>query len=315
MTLTHPTRLVYRPVDSQLGFLPEGPYSLGPNRFSWITIQRSPTSTRGALHLYEYGVGNRTIELPGRPGFAFPTSNPARFLVGLERSIVIVDINTLAVETIADSIDTHTEGTIINDAVLFADGLVFGCKDLKFAEHKAGLYFLRHRDHRLFQLRRDQLCSNGKVIRPIAGTKWELLDIDTPTRKVVRYELDSLSGKLSEPTVALDLAQVTGFPDGMIQVPGKDEVIIAMFNPEPANAGYALRFELGDPTIKEAWEVPSSPQVTCPQLVQVDSEIRLVLTTAAENMSPEKLAAHPNAGSLFDAPVSFDSIGDQPVWD
>lgn len=315
MATTHSTRLIHRPTETRWGFLPEGPYSLGPGRFSWITIQTCPNSTHGALHLFDYELGNRTIELPGRPGFAFPTSNASRFIVGLERSVVIVDINSLAIETVADSIDAHTEGTIINDAVVFADGLVFGCKDLKFAEHKAGLYFLRHRDHRLFQLRRDQLCSNGKIMRPLSGSRWELLDIDTPTRKVVRYELDSETGKLSEPTVALDLAKVTGFPDGMIQVPGKDEVIIAMFNPEPANAGYALQFKLGSDEIIQAWEVPGSPQVTCPQLVKVGSEILLVLTTAAENMSPEKMAAHPNAGCLFDAPVDFGSIGEQPIWD
>ena len=315
MTTTHETRLLFRPTDSQWGYLPEGPVSLGPGRFSWITIQTSPSSEQGALHCFDYGAGNTTYPLPGRPGFAFPTASEHQFLIGLERSVVLFDTDTGKLETLADNIDSHTTGTIINDAVVFSEGLVFGGKDLEFKQHKSGLYFLRRRDRRLFQLRRDQLCSNGKFIRPLAGDRYELFDIDTPTQKVMRYELNVATGELSAGSVALDVAAVTGFPDGMIQVPGRDEVIIAMFNPEPASVGYALRFALGSDAILEAWEVQASPQVTCPQLVENQGETRLVLTTAAENMSPERLAEHPNAGCLFDGPIAVESIGDQPRVD
>ena len=315
MTPTHDARLLLRPVDPSWGYLPEGPYSIGPNRCSWITIQTAPDSTTGLLHRLDLQTGaNEAYPLPGRPGFAFPTNREGVFLVGLERRIVLWSVIDRSLTSLTEEIDPHTSGTIINDAVVFEDGLIFGAKDLTFSERKAGLYFLRHRDLRLFPLRRDQVCSNGKIARRLAPGKWELLDIDTPTRQVVRYELDVESGTLSEPTVALDLKQVVGFPDGMIQVPGKEEVIIAMFDPEPAEAGHAIRFSLKTGEAIERWRCAGSPQVTCPQLVAVGDRIQLVLTTAAENLSAERRALHVNAGCLFVADVDFTSIGDQPIW-
>ncbi len=57
----------------------------------------------------------------------------------------------------------------------------------------------------------DQICSNGKaVIEQPDGKLW-LLDIDTPTRKIVRYELDIDAGKVSNEVTAVDLASATVF--------------------------------------------------------------------------------------------------------
>lgn len=68
---------------------------------------------------------------------------------------------------------------------------MFGTKDTKFdMEAKlAQLYLYTVDDNRISVLADKQVCSNGKVIAtdergPI------LYDIDTPTRKVVRYRLD-----------------------------------------------------------------------------------------------------------------------------
>ncbi|MEE3076419.1 MAG: SMP-30/gluconolactonase/LRE family protein, partial [Planctomycetota bacterium] len=63
------------------------------------------------------------------------------------------------------------------------------------------------------------------------------------------------------------------------------------------------------------WEIPGSPQVTCPQLLRIGGEVKLVLTTAAENMSEEKMAEHPNAGCLFVGEIDVDELGKQPRWE
>ncbi|HRF02528.1 MAG TPA: SMP-30/gluconolactonase/LRE family protein [Pirellulaceae bacterium] len=317
---TRTTELLHRPQPSSWGYLPEGPYSLGTNRFSWITIQTSPDSKSGALHRFDLSTGSDVVSpLPGRPGFAFPTDREGVFLIGLERHVVLFDTRDGSIERLTDEIDADEPGTIINDAVVFDDGVVFGAKELTFTRAVAGLYFLRRRDRKLFKLRGDQTCSNGKIANRLSDGRWELLDIDTPTRRVVRYELDVERGTLTQPTLALDLSHVTGYPDGMIAVPGRREVIIAMFDPEPAEAGHAIRFELGSGRVVERWQVAGSPQVTCPQLIEAvgadgSRRIRLVLTTAAENLGPERLARHPNAGCLFVAETEFTTIGDQPIW-
>jgi sugar lactone lactonase YvrE len=313
---TSTAEVLYRPTDEQLRFLPEGPYSLGDDRLSWVSIQFSPESQIGALNLLNTSTGvNESHPLPGRPGFAFPTTDDQVFIVGLERQVVLYDIRKGVVDVLADEIDGEISGTIINDGVLLRDGVVFGCKDTSFTEHKAGLYFLRRSDRRLFTLRTDQLCSNGKVTHPLGGDRFELLDIDTPTKKVVRYELDTDTGELTEATVSIDLADDIAFPDGMIELPGQDAVVIAMFNPESAEMGHAKRFCLKTGDLDGVWEVPGSPQVTCPQLARIRGEVKLVLTTAAENMSDEKKAEHPNAGCLFVADIDLDDIGEAPRWE
>ena len=45
--------------------------------------------------------------------------------------------------------------------------------------------------------------------------------------------------------------------------------------------------------------VSGSPQVTCPLLWDSPEGTRLVVTTAAENMSAEKLTEYPLAGAMF----------------
>ena len=313
---TSTAEVLYRPSDEQLRFLPEGPYSIGNDRLSWVSIQFSPESTVGALNLLDTTTGkNESHPLPGRPGFAFPTTDDQIFVVGLERQVVLYDLRKGVVDVLAEDIDGHTQGTIINDGVLLRDGVVFGCKDTSFEEHKAGLYFLRASDRRLFTLRSDQLCSNGKVTHPLGGDRFELLDIDTPTKKVVRYELDTDTGELTDATVSLDLNEDLAFPDGMIEVPGKHAVIIAMFNPESAEMGHAKQFCLNTGELEQVWEIPGSPQVTCPQLLRIGGEVKLLLTTAAENMSEEKLAEHPNAGCLFVGEIDVDELGKQPRWE
>ena len=55
-------------------------------------------------------------------------------------------------------------------------------------------------------------------------------------------------------------------------------------------------------------------QVTCPQWLPGHSGTQLVLTTAAEHLTTERLAQQPNAGCLFVAPAAFAKTPHAPVW-
>ena len=307
-------RLLHRPA-GEYAWLPEGPRALAPGRLAWITIQCGAESRRGALHVLTTGRGeNRTWDLPGRPGFVFATDRDGVFLLGMDRSVGLYDTQARRFTALVDGLDAHTTGTIVNDAVLCAAGLVFGMKDTEFREAKAGLWFLRRRDLRLFELRRDQLCSNGKVVRELPGGRIELFDIDSPTRVVMRYELDVGSGSLSAGTIALDLRGERAVPDGMVAVPGTDEVVIALFDPGPAAAGRALQCSLRTGQVLREFSTPGAAQVTCPQWLPANGGAQLVLTTAAENLTPERLAQQPNAGCLFVAPAPFADVPKAPIW-
>jgi sugar lactone lactonase YvrE len=253
---------------------------------------------------------NRCWPLPGRPGFAFPTEQPGLFLVGIERRVYLFDRTTGECRPVSDEVDVGVEGTIINDAVPFAGGIVLGTKDLAFAEKKAGLYLWRINDQSLVQLRDDQVCSNGKVIWP-DGDSWRLLDIDTPTQTVVEYQLDVEQGTLSEERVVLDLTELEIFPDGMVATEDHRSVIIAFYNPGDAPYGVVRQYRLETGALECEWQLAGSPQVTCPLLIELKDEVRLLATTAAENMSAERLARYPQAGCLYTASTGLKRAGSE----
>lgn len=308
------TDVLLRPDSEALRFLPEGPYPIGGGRISWVGIQHGADATSGSLNILELASGQiQTFDLPGRPGFAFPTDHDGVFVTGLERQVGLFDIADSSFKPIGDAVEADVEGTIINDAVAFSGGLIFGCKDLKFEEAKAGLYLWRRSDGAILHLRSDQTCSNGKIVFG-EENQVTLLDIDTPTKTVVRYELDVAAGTLSEAEVVVDLRDGDVFPDGMIATPDGMSVIIAFYNPADASHGEAKQFSLKNGETEAVWRTEKSPRVTCPQLIDYEGSIRLVLTTADEGMSPEQQAQHTNAGALFIGETEFDSLPDQPVF-
>src|SRR4029079_7082413 len=97
-------------------------------------------------------------------------------------------------------------------------------------------------DNRVSLLVDKQTCSNGKVFAT-DDRGLVLFEIDTPTRKVVRYRLDVASRKATFDGVALDLADQVGFPDGMCAC-GDGTVIVAFYNPDFAEDGQAIRFDI-----------------------------------------------------------------------
>jgi sugar lactone lactonase YvrE len=314
MTITINAQVLLRPQSSELRFLPEGPYPLGENRFSWVAIQHGGNAKHGSLNIYDATSKQSTsFPLPGRPGFAFPTNRDGVFVVGCERAVGLFSTIDGSWKELTSGIDSYCENTIINDGVTWDGNLIFGCKDLEFKTKKAGLYLFRGRDQKLIQLRNDQICSNGKVILK-DGNKTFLLDIDSPTRQVVSYEVDVEAGKLSNPMVILDLTSDPAVPDGMIITPDSKSLIISMFNPNPAPHGETRQYRLSDGQLVKTYKLDRSPQNTCPQLVKLGGKVHLVITTAVEHMSAEQQGDAINAGCLFHSETEWSDISDSPTF-
>lgn len=311
------TRVLHTPAEEAWRFLPEGPYRCADGRISWVAIQHGRSATTGSLHLLSRSATatqDQCFPLPGRPGFAFPTSDPQRFVVGLERAVVLFNTQDGTLETLCDGIDSSVEQTIINDGVVFDGHLVFGCKDLKFAEKKAGLYLLRRGERRAELLDQNQVCSNGKAVVPEGNGRYTLYDIDSPSKQVLAWKLDVPAGRLSSPRVVVDMTAGPVFPDGMILTPDGRSVIIAFYDPRDVEQGEARQYSLATGELEQVWTCPQSPRVTCPQLVVHDGRIELLLTTADEGMAPELRARCPNAGCLFVGPTSFTTLNDGPAF-
>lgn len=303
------------PMSSQLRFLPEGPYPLGPNQLSWVGIQHGATATQGSLNLLDLKtMQNTSLDLPGRPGFAFPCQTPGQFIVGCERSLGLFDTNDQSWQELIGGVDDDVTNTIINDGLVYQDNLIFGTKDLEFATKKAGLYLYRGSDNQLIRLRDDQLCSNGKATVVVDG-QLSLIDIDSPTRQIVRYPLDIQAGTLGTREVIIDLTDDPAVPDGMILTPDGTRLIVAMFLPQAATFGETRMYDLASGELLVTWRTPLSSQNTCPALVELDGQLKLVITTAVENMTAEDQAMCSNAGKLFigDSTLEYAPL-DAPVF-
>ncbi|MEZ6122396.1 MAG: SMP-30/gluconolactonase/LRE family protein [Planctomycetaceae bacterium] len=306
-------RVLFHPPTAALRFLPEGPYSLPDGRLSWVGIQHGADSRVGSLNILDPATGqNQSCELPGRPGFAFPTTRPNVFVCGVEREVGLFDCRTNTWTPVAGNIDAAVDNTIINDGMVYGDSLIFGCKELEFKTKKAGLYLLKS-DGSLVQLRNDQICSNGKaIISDSAGLR--LIDIDSPSKQITSSRLDLNSGTVSDHRVIVDLTSEDVFPDGMIVTPDGASLIVALYDPGDPPAGAARQYSLTSGQLEAVWTCPGSPRVTCPQLIHYDGSVKLILTTAVEHMDADQQARHPNAGCLFIGETSFSDVSEQPLY-
>ncbi len=297
------------PDSAALRYLPEGPYPIGPGRFSWVGIQHGPEAIVGSLNRYDLQSGiNESVDLPGRPGFAFPCRSPDQFVVGCERSLGIIDLASGRWQPFCEGVDADVDNTIINDGIVYQDNLIFGTKDLEFATRKAGLYLYRGADARLFRLRDDQICSNGKAMLS-TGDGLRLIDIDSPTHTVVMYRIDIQAATLGLPDTVLDFAGDPAVPDGAILTPDGSGMIVSMFRPEAADHGETRLYDIATGTLRCVWQTPGSPQNTCPALVRHDGALKLIITTAVEHMSVADQKACPNAGKIFIADTDFADDG------
>ncbi|TWU60070.1 SMP-30/Gluconolaconase/LRE-like region [Rubripirellula tenax] len=300
MTEIRQARSLRFPTTDSLRFLPEGPIPIGPGKFSWVGIQHGGDSKVGSLNLYDFATrNNRSFELPGRPGFALPCRTNGSFVVGCERTLGIFDTLTNDWMPFCEGVDDDVTNTIINDGLVYEDNLIFGTKDLEFATKKAGLYLYRGSDSKLIRLRDDQICSNGKAIIQGDDGNLTLFDIDSPTRKIVRYPIDIAAGKLGSPMTVIDFDGDPAVPDGMILTPDGTGIIVAMFHPGVADFGQTRLYDRESGELKCTWQTPGSPQNTCPALVSFEGGLKLVITTAVENFSPADRDACPNAGYIF----------------
>lgn len=288
------------PETDPLRYLPEGPIPLSDSRFSWVGIQHGADAKTGSLNIYDLSTErNESFDLPGRPGFALPCETVDTFVVGCERSLGFFNTASRSWQPFCEGIDADVANTIINDGTAFQDNLIFGTKDLEFATKKAGLYLYRGSDKALIRLRDDQICSNGKAIVSDRDGGLSLLDIDSPTRQVVRYPIDLRAGHLGEAQVVVDFAGDPAVPDGAILTPDQTGIIVAMFRPEAAEYGETRLYDLSTGELKCTWQTAGSPQNTCPALVRHDGGLKLVITTAVEHMSPADQDKCPHAGQLF----------------
>lgn len=307
---TREAKLLFRPDEAELLFLPEGPMGIAADRISWVAIQHGSDSTVGSINTLDRQGNHARHDLPERPGFAFPVNDGQEFIVGVSGRVQHFHVASGELTPLSDEIEADEPATIINDGMIFDGGVIFGSKHLAFSEPVAGLYLWREGSTEVTTLRDGQTCSNGKDLRQVDGQAL-LLDIDTPTFQIVEYPVDLEQGVLGRGRLVVDLENESLYPDGMVITPDGKSLIVAIYNPNPRpdTPGEVRQYSLaGQNQLEIVWKLPAAPQVTCPQLVEWDGKVQLLITTAVEHMDDDKLAQHSNSGGLFLAETEFANV-------
>ncbi|MBM3739023.1 MAG: SMP-30/gluconolactonase/LRE family protein [Acidobacteria bacterium] len=308
--------LFFEPPSAALRFLPECPRRLinfpgGEPLLGWVAIQHSAADETGSFNILNLRTMENTVyPLPGRPGFFCETVEPGVLLIGLERRLVLY--NALTGQVFDPGwIATADERCIVNDGLPVPGGVIFGTKHLAFSEHIAEIYYFEAAHHRIHRLAGGQVCSNGKHLYQQDGAAY-LADICSMSKVVSRYRADLAAGSLVYDGVIADFTAGGVFPDGMKPVPDGSALVVAFYDPRPSDRGYARQYNLitGEPEAE--WELPGSPRVTCPEIIELDGEIRILFTTAVEGMPDPIQRLAPHAGSMFIAPTPWTSLPPPP---
>jgi sugar lactone lactonase YvrE len=299
----------YTPETAGLRFLPEGPrmlrnYPSADPMLGWVAIQESFEELHGSVNLLNLRThGNDVHPLPGRVGFFAETDRAGVVVVGLERSLALYDLRarTLVGSPLAVTAD---ERVVINDGVAVAGGLLFGTKHTAFNERIACMYLLDSSTGRLHTLHSQQICANGKFL--YGGG---LVDIDSPNKTLDHYLFDPAGPALGERRIIADFRDTTLFPDGMRPSPDGESVIVAFYNPEAAGEGLAREYRIQDGAVLAEWRLPGSPRVTCPEVLELEGQVRVLFTTAVEGMDPMV----PLAGTMYLGETPYDRVPEGPA--
>ena len=306
----------FEPPSEALRFLPEGPRVLqnhphGDGLLGWVAIQHASDILQGSLNVLDLAtLQNRSIPLPGRPGFFCETTQPGVVLVGLERRLIYCDLLSGDVEETGITVTTD-ERVIINDGLAIEGGVLFGTKHLEFNQTIAALYYFDSATRKVHTLLDGQICSNGKFFqRDASGAT--LIDIDSLPKTITNYRLDSNLTNILERSHVISPELLPGFPDGLRPSADCKTVIVAFYNPEHTPDGCAQQIRLSDGVVDCEWRIPGSPRVTCPEFVGMNGKVMILFTTAVEGMSAETRAIAPGAGSMYIAETPFTTLPSAP---
>lgn len=306
----------FEATSEELRFLPEGPRVLrnhpdGGEKLGWVAIQHGPGLCEGSINVLDLSTGrNQSFPLPGRPGFFAETNRPGLLLVGIERRLGYFNLITGNLEETGPQVTTD-ERVIINEGLAIDGGVLFGAKDIEVNRPIASLYFFDSSTQKVRTVFGGQTCSNGKFFRRDANGA-TLIDIDSIPKTITRYRFDAQLERVLEHSQVTAASSLPGFPDGLRPSPDGESIIVAFYNPEAVADGVAQQLRLSDGEILCEWRIPGSPRVTCPEFVNVAGKVRLVFTTAVENMQPATRKLATGAGTMYIADTPFRKMPEPP---
>jgi len=247
----------------------------------WVDIKSK------ILNFYKPLTGNNKEMFTGQMiGTVVPTETE-QVLVALQNGIYKLDPKTGSKKLIVDPEEDLPDNRF-NDGKCDPAGRFWAGTMSMVNEKNAGALYRLDPDSSIHKMVDNVSISNGIVWSP-DNTK--MYYIDTPTKKVMRYNYNNETGNIGDPEVAVEIPNDMGSPDGMT-MDEEGNVWIALWggsavgcwNPETGK----LMHTIG---------VPAKNVTSC--AFGDDDLGTLYITTARTGTSEEELEMFPYAGGVF----------------
>nr|WP_239534261.1 SMP-30/gluconolactonase/LRE family protein [Thalassobacillus pellis] len=262
--------------------LGEGPSWDEANRLLyWVDIEGKK------VFVYNPAVNeNKTIEMDQMVGAIVPRSGNEA-VIAMEKGLQFMNTKTGELHPISDP-ESDIQENRFNDGKCDPEGRFWaGTMSFDAKEGNGSLYCLET-DQNITKKIGNVTISNGLAWSP---DNRYMYYIDTPTRKVDRYEYDLETGDINNPVTVVEIPEGQGNPDGM--------TIDAEGNLWIAHWGGA-RISVWNPENGELQKIIPVPALNVTSCVFGGDELNeLYITTASTGMTEEDLRKYPHAGGLF----------------
>lgn len=250
-------------------------------RLYWVDIEG------GTFNIFEPGsLRNAVFNIGKRIGTVVPIDN-CRVLLAIEDGMAVLNIET---GTLIYKLSTtiHLEGKRFNDGKCDPQGRFWiGSMSLNDTPGAGSLYCMAD-DFLLTEKIQGVSISNG-ISWGLNGDV--MYYIDTPTRQVVKYKFNPDDGNINERTIAVQIGDDMGYPDGMA-IDSEGMVWVALWG------GFGVaRFDPATGKLLQKIDIPT-PNVTSCAFGGKDL-CTLYITTASVQMTDDELLQYPLSGGIF----------------
>ncbi|KZE68958.1 SMP-30/gluconolaconase/LRE domain protein [Fictibacillus phosphorivorans] len=229
---------------------------------------------------------NREIQLEQMVGTVAP-SKSGSLVVALQKGLHFLDLETEELTFIHDP-ESHLPENRFNDGKCDPFGRFWAGTMSLSEEKEAGSLYCLGTDLAVEKKRSNLTISNGLAWSPDQNSMYL---IDTPTKKVTRFDYDLQTGHIENPTEVIAFPDGVGAPDGMT-IDNDGMLWIAHWG--------GAQISRWDPTTGEqllSIPIPSLNVTSC--TFGGENLDELYVTTARKDTSAENLHRYPEAGGVF----------------
>lgn len=271
---------VFLNCENQLGEGPE--WEPSTNIFSWVDIMGK------AVHTYDFSNNSQDkIEVDNLVGFAIPTNQENKYVLGMVNELNILDINSKNIELL-NTIPFDTNFQRLNDGKCDSKGRLWSGTQTSDKENHPGALYVIEKNKDIKKAFSGVGCSNGQCW---SSDNKKMFYIDTTTLTLRSYDYEIETGEFSNETVILEYPKENGFLDGMT-IDAEDKLWVALWN-----GSKVIRFCPETKTIIGEIQVDAR-QVTS-MVFAGDNLDKLLITTARSGIDESILKDQPNNGNLF----------------